>query len=114
LAYFKRRYGCHSRELGAVPGRQSRACGLRHTAIGPVPARDIGWELFGGEKFLTQLAKGKAASFAEAKADEEAELAARMRRTPPNIRRKTGAPMSITRQRLMISGAAATVLPART
>jgi hypothetical protein len=27
------------------------------------PARDIGWELFGGEKFMSQLAKGKAASF---------------------------------------------------
>jgi hypothetical protein len=43
------------------------------------PARDIGWELFGGEKFMSQLAKGKAASFDEAKATAEAELAAQMR-----------------------------------
>jgi hypothetical protein len=50
------------------------------------PARDIGWELFGGEKFMSQLAKGKAASFDEAKAAAEAELAARMRADAP----KTG------------------------
>jgi hypothetical protein len=42
------------------------------------PTRDIGWELFGEEQFMIQLATGKASSFAEAKAAAEAELTARL------------------------------------
>jgi hypothetical protein len=40
---------------------------------------EIGWELFGGPSFLTQLATGRTATFDQAKAAAEAALARRLR-----------------------------------